>query len=95
MQQRKQNELKERKNMFFGHNIDFLTIWRLFCDDVSMTSLVGSRSDDVMLTSSGDVAGSGWYTVAETWQDRWTNGRARGVDGAAYLGDGALTCLLT
>ena len=66
-----------------------------FYDDVSMTSLVGSRSDDVMLTSSGDVALSGWYTVAVTWQDRWTNGKDREVDGAAYLGDGALTCLLT
>ena len=73
MQQK--NERKERKNMFYGHNIDFLTIWRLFCDDVSMTSLVGSRSDDVM----GEVAGCDCYTGMVKWHDRSVGGRAQGL----------------
>ena len=68
---------KNGKKHEFLAKIDLLVFLARIRADVSMTSLVGSRSDDVMLMSSGDVAGSGWSTGAVTWQDRWTNGRAR------------------
>ena len=41
------NKRKERKNQYFGQNMDLLGNLAPFCDDVSMTSLVGSRLDDV------------------------------------------------
>ena len=45
--ERIENERKERKNRYIGQNMDLFGNLVPFCDDVSMTLLVGSRSDDV------------------------------------------------
>lgn len=75
---------KLTKYGFFGSFAPFL-------DDVSMTSPGGSGSDDVSLTSSGDVATHEWFTVVMRWQ---TSGAMAdgGCGRGAYAGsDAALT----
>ena len=39
-----------------------------FLDDVSMMSSGGSRSDDVIMTSSGDVVAYEWSTGVVRWR---------------------------
>ena len=55
--------------------MDLLANLAPFCDDVSMTSLVGSRSDDVI----GEVAGCDWSTGMVKWHPRLAGGRVQGL----------------
>ena len=68
---------KLTKYGFFGTFAPFLC-------DVSMTSSGGSGSDDVSMTSSGDVAAYEWSTGAVRWQ---TGGAM--VDGGCRCSDDA------
>lgn len=68
---------KSGKNMKFWPIYGFLAYWRVFGMTSAWRHQVGSRSGDVSMTSSGDVASYDWSTGIVRWRTYQRGGGRR------------------